>query len=335
MMKINEGDYAYASARIRAMETKLLDDNRLERMIDAPDAEEALKMLSEAQYGFSGELGNVYSFEKLLSDEMEKCFAVLSEITPQIDIIKAFRRRFDYFNVKVLLKAEFSNQEPPSILMETGTISGEDMKRIIDEREYGGLTSIMRDAIEQTHDVFSRTQDPQTVDLIIDRASYQQLVADLNEIESPFLHKLAEINVDITNIKMFIRAKSMNKAWDFMERLLLDGGAVTKKTFFEHSDKSVDELVEGIRFTRYGDAVREGWEIAKKGRNISGLEKRMDNYLMEFVRKARTVTMGVEPLIAYLYAKEAEIRNVRIIMTGKMNKLPADLIRERLRVCYV
>jgi V/A-type H+-transporting ATPase subunit C len=45
--------------------------------------------------------------------------------------------------------------------------------------------------------------------------------------------------------------------------------------------------------------------------------------------------MGVEPFIAYLFAKETEIRNVRIIMTGKINRLNDDLIRERLRLGYV
>ena len=56
---------------------------------------------------------------------------------------------------------------------------------------------------------------------------------------------------------------------------------------------------------------------------------------MSYIRNARLVTIGVEPLIAWLFAKETEIRNVRMIMTGKINNLPMDMIRERLRETYV
>jgi len=71
------------------------------------------------------------------------------------------------------------------------------------------------------------------------------------------------------------------------------------------------------------------------GRNSSGLEKALDDLLMSYIRSARLVTIGVEPLIAWLFAKETEIRNVRMIMTGKINNLPMDMIRERLRETYV
>ncbi len=335
MIKINEGDYAYASARIRAIETKLLDSSRFDRMIDAPNAEEAFKVLLEAEYGFSGGSGNVYSFEALLAEEMKRCYSLLLDIAPQVEVIKAFQRKHDFFNLKVLLKAEFSGQETPDILLDTGTIDTENIKRIIREREYGELSPIMHKAIMETHDTFSKTQDPQIVDLLLDKASYHQLASDLGETDNLFLHRLTEILIDITNIKMFIRARTINKAWDFLKKLLLEGGTIPERTYFENCDKSLDAFVEEIRFGSYGDVVRQGWELYKIKKNISGLEKLLDDFLMEYVRKARVVTMGVEPLVAWLYAKETEIRNVRIIMTGRINRLSADIIRERLRLGYV
>lgn len=336
MLKINEGDYAYAASRIRAVEIKLLDRSRFDRMLEAPAAEEAFKVLTEAEYGFGGgNTDNVYSFEALLAEEMKKCYSLLSEITPQIGLVKAFQWRHDYFNVKVLLKAEFAGQEAPSILVDTGTVEKEALKRIIREREYDELNPIMRQVIEETYDVFSRTQDPQAVDLLLDKASYHQFATDLKEIDSPYLHRLADIMLDITNIKMYIRARSLNKAWDFLQKLLLEGGTIPEKIYLENSDRSIDAFINDIHSSQYGDAVRQGWELFKTRKNISGLERLLDDYIMGFIRQAKMVVMGVEPLVAYLFAKEAEIRNVRIIMTGKINRLPVDLIRERLRSGYV
>ena len=336
MLRINEDDYSYASAFIRAIEVKLLDTGRFDRMLDASTAEEAFKVLAEAEYGNgSGNTGNVFEYEELLADEMMKCYSMLFEIAPQTGIIEAFQRRHDYFNVKVLLKSELSGKEAPSILVSTGTFEKDEIKRIIREREYGEFTPIMQQAIEETYDLFARTQDPQVIDLLLDKASYHQLVTDLRAIDSSFLHEFAEITVDIINIKMFIRARSLNKSWDFIKKLLLEDGTISEEVYIENSDKVIDAFIGALHKSRYGETVYMGWELFKTKKNISGLEKLLDDYMMKFVQGSKMVLMGIEPLIAYLFAKEAEIRNVRIIMTGKINKLPADLIRERLRFSYV
>lgn len=335
MLKINEGDYSYASGLIRAKEPKLLTGSQYARMLDAASAEEAYKVLTDAGYGTGGSQQGVFAFEQLLADEMKKCFMLLAEIAPKAEVIKVFQRRYDYFNIKVLLKAELSGQEIPTILVDTGTISSDSMTRMIRERDYSEFTPLMADAVAQVYDVFARMQDPQAVDLILDKASYQEFAADINNIDSPFLRDLADFMIDITNIRMFIRARSLNKSWDFMMKLLLDGGTILKEVYQRNSDKPADSFAEDIRKSRYGDAVKKGLELVNTGKNSSGLEKAMDDLLMKYIRRAKLVTIGVEPLIAYLFAKETEIRNVRMIMTGKINGLPADMIRERLRDSYV
>jgi V/A-type H+-transporting ATPase subunit C len=336
MLRVNEGDYSYASGVIRAKEPRLLGNSQFARMLDSPSAEDAFKVLTEAGYGFgAGNNAGIFAFEKLLADEMKKCFTLLSELAPKAEVIRAFQRRYDYFNIKVLLKAEFAGADVPAILTDTGTISGDEMRRMIRERDYGGFTEQMAEAVEEVYDVFSRTNDPQAIDMIMDKASYRQFAADLRDIDSPFLWKIAEIVTDMTNIKMFVRARSLNKSWDFIKKLLLDGGTIPEDVYFKNSDRTAEDFAEDIRNTKYAEAVKNGLELKRSGKNSSGLEKKLDDLLMGFIRSAKLVTIGVEPLIAYLFAKEAEIRNVRIIMTGKINGLPVDMIRERLREVYV
>ena len=43
--------YPYASARIFALENKLIGRDRVDRMVEASSAEEALKVLAETEYG--------------------------------------------------------------------------------------------------------------------------------------------------------------------------------------------------------------------------------------------------------------------------------------------
>ena len=51
MSRKKEFDYLSISARIHAMETRMLNTERLDRMIDARDVSEAAKVLAECGYG--------------------------------------------------------------------------------------------------------------------------------------------------------------------------------------------------------------------------------------------------------------------------------------------
>lgn len=91
MTKINRDDYAYAAGLIRAKEIRLLDSDRLNRMIEAPDAAEAFKVLTEAEYGY-GNTENFYSFEQVLAEEMKKTYDLLAEIAPVPEVVDAFKK---------------------------------------------------------------------------------------------------------------------------------------------------------------------------------------------------------------------------------------------------
>ena len=49
--KIRANDYLYLSGRIHAMENRLLTRAKMERMLDAPTADEAARMLTDCGYG--------------------------------------------------------------------------------------------------------------------------------------------------------------------------------------------------------------------------------------------------------------------------------------------
>jgi len=61
----------------------------------------------------------------------------------------------------------------------------------------------------------------------------------------------------------------------------------------------------------------------------------MDNYIIELNKQSKYVHFGPEPIFSYIVAKETEIKVLRIIMVSKLNNIPPDRIRERLRDLYV
>jgi len=77
--------------------------------------------------------------------------------------------------------------------------------------------------------------------------------------------------------------------------------------------------------------VRE-WQ--EKGA-ITRLEKLSDDFITEYLRQSKRMPFGLDPLVGYLYAKEIEVKNIRLILVGKINGLPVEDIRERLRNVYI
>ena len=113
MGKYKDTDYAYASARIRAVENKLIDKSKLDRMIDSSNVQDAIKVLVEAGYGTStSDIQDIYAYESLIEEEMNKVYSLLEEISPSVEVFNFMRLQNDYHNAKVFLKAEFLGIEP-------------------------------------------------------------------------------------------------------------------------------------------------------------------------------------------------------------------------------
>jgi V/A-type H+-transporting ATPase subunit C len=52
------------------------------------------------------------------------------------------------------------------------------------------------------------------------------------------------------------------------------------------------------------------------------------------MKDAKLEVFGPMPILAYIYAKENEVKNLRLILVGKENNLPIKEIRERMRIIY-
>ena len=109
--------------RIRVYETKLLDKSKLDRMIDSNSADEALKVLQETEYGkFMGNVKRADDYEIILSEELKRLFHVMYDISPVKSLIDLMSIKYDYHNMKVILKGMFLKEDLSYLLIPVGTI---------------------------------------------------------------------------------------------------------------------------------------------------------------------------------------------------------------------
>ncbi|MDQ2085126.1 V-type ATP synthase subunit C [Herbivorax sp. ANBcel31] len=333
--KIDELNYIYVVSRIRAIEKKLLSNLKFDRMVDSKTPDEALKTLLEADYGLKTDVKSALQYEELLKEEYNKVYQLLSELAPEPDIINMFLMSNDYHNIKVFLKSEFSGQESTDIIVEPGSIPVKTLEIMIQDRNLSDMSSVMRNAVEDCIETFGKTKNPQIIDLIMDKAQYTHMKELAEASGSEFINDLIVIMIDICNLRIFLRIKNLKKTWDFLQKILIPGGEIDTKVFVENLDGTLENFLEALRYTRYGDFLEESIDGGDFSKNLTKFEKLCDNFIISFVKKAKFLSFGIEPLIGYLIAKETEIKNARIIMVGKINDIPNEKIRERLREAYV
>ncbi len=329
-------DFTHAVARMRVMEKRLLNKNKIERLLESGSPEEILKVLQETTYGeYISNLDSVYDYEKILRSELINLYINLYKISPIKEVVDIMSVKYDYHNIKVLLKAKALRKDLSNILIPIGTIPLDTLKTSIISGELKPLSKEMEEVISKVEEQFNKTLDPQVIDTLLDKYMFSDMLERANAMEIDFITRYVKESIDITNIKTMLRVIKQKKDGRFLEGILIPGGEVHSKIFIEGINETLESFMKKISKTPYGEVLLSILDGYTEASDISSLDALYDNYIMEHTKDARKVNFGPEPIIGYIIAKETEIKVIRIIMVGKINKVSVEVIRERLRELYV
>lgn len=325
-------DYLYSSSRLRCLEKDLLNRERMERMCEAKTNEDAAKILEECNYPdfLPQDLSDV---ETVLSGEKDKTFKLLESIAPDKRLVDIFRIKYDYHNIKTILKGDISESEYEFLLSPCGRVELSQLKEMLRENSYAGIPAILRDSILEAREVLGRTGDPQLADFILDRGCYTEMLEAANSLNSKFTTGYIKLLIDAVNLRAAVRTKRMGRGLDFLKQCLIPNGEISANRF--GSDITPDFLEALYAASPLAKAVEAGAAALRNEGTLSKVDLECDNAINSYLKDAKYVAFGEQPLIAYAAAKEAEITAVRTIMAGRFAELPSETIKERLREAYV
>ena len=331
MKKPKDTDYLFISTRLRCLETRLLGRDRMERMLEARSDDEAAKVLSEC--GYEGlEPLSAEHLERSLANAREETFSELAELSPNPQIVDVFRMKYDYHNLKALIKCTAAGKDPAGLLMDAGRVPAKTLAELFTRGELTSLPEALSAAAQEAGDVLSATGDPQRCDILLDRAYYRELTQAAKASRSSFLQAYVRLMIDAANLKSAVRAMRLHKDLEFLNAVLVEGGNVSVSAIAPAAVSGGDltQVFSGQLET----AAELGNQTAKGGRQTA-FEKACDDALQSFLQTSRMIPFGEAVLVAYMAAREAEITAARIILSGRLAGVPAESIRERLREAYV
>lgn len=312
--RYDELEYAYAVGRLRVLETKLLTRADYEKLLSAENVDEAAKILADLGWGYYD------TWEEMIDAQTEKNFALIESMGGGV-FLKTQRVKYDYHNIKVLLKAEITKTDADALLVDCGNIPAEQMKEAILNRDFRNLTKNMRQAVLEGLDQCAKLPDASLMDILIDSYSFLDMQDYADQQPDPFIAEMVRRHIDMYNIKTFVRVRNMGRDSNFLKKVLAEGGTMNMDFFLKNFLEPLDKTAGIFEGTAYAGAFS----------GEQDLELALDDSFIQSAVVHRQQPFGLAPLAGYFWARENEILNARIILTCKASRLPAEVIRRRLR----
>lgn len=319
-------EYTYAVARIRYRESRLLTNADLNGLLSSRDAASVIRALRDKGWGDSA---GDDAPEALLRTEEAKLWRFIDEIVPERSAFDFLLVPNDYHNMKVAIKSITRDTDPAGLFIRNATIDPDVLYDAVKKRDYAALPAAYADTIKEAMTVLLETSDGQLCDIIIDRACMRRVRELSEQSDNDMIRRYCELFVASADIKLAVRCAGTSKSIDFIRRALAECDSLDVQRLASAAALGFDDIVRYIGETDYRGAVEP------LGRSMSAFEKWCDDTMTRELQSQKWEPFTIGPVIAYIIARQNEIKAVRMILSAKVNDLPEEIIKERLRLMYV
>ena len=305
-----EQEYIYGVARIRALEGSLFTDETINQLVQCKDYDEAMDFLRTRDWGN----GNPdQSLEEMLEQERRRTWKVLDELIEDKEQCEILTIANEYHNLKAAIKQVCTELETENVFYEDTKTDTEFLKNCIRQGNYNLLPKGMEQAAKDATTVLMQTGDGQLCDVIIDRATLEAIKSAGNEASNEMIKKYADDLITISDIKIAVRCAATNKDTSFISKALVSCDGISVTELISAAREGLEGVCSYLEKIGYGQAV-EALKVSK-----SVFECWCDNKIIENIKSQKYDSFSIGPIIAYVIARENEIKTVKIILSGKIN----------------
>jgi len=281
-----------------------------------------------------------------LDTQLAETYDLIARIAPD-NSKEAFLfllKKWDIRNIKSIIIAKSAGldvDETLNLIVPFGELSDK-LNTLIDadniDEIFTGLegtdyAQVLEDAIP----VYKETGVLLPIESSLDKYLLKNLLrtaATPEDDNTAFLHEYVGNMVDITNIKIILRAKADGLKFEDIEPYMISDGYQIRewklKDLMESED--VSGVVNGLEGTDYAPLLSDSLSDYQQTGSIATFETVLDNHINEIARRISLKNQfGIGPMIGFLNKKEKEIKNLKTIVRGKREQdLSASVIKEML-----
>jgi V/A-type H+-transporting ATPase subunit C len=341
--------YGYSNTRVKAMESKLVAKETIERMLSAKETESIGAMMLQTSYrGYVEEFGGTRAMDKLIDFALSKSLGKetnkLVDVAPNANraIVRDIVGVWDMSNIKFMVGALGTGKGFDDIsryLIDSKYVSAARVREAMAAGSVEGAIAKLsavtpyKQELRAALAAYRKSKDVAEVDSAIDVAYYAKLGSTIEKLRKINAESAGLISrrIDLKNALTLLNAKRHGAEFSAVRGYLVSNGSVSIGSLGKAfgSSKGVDALALGIGAFDLKQAAAE--YSAGNGRSLMVFEIAMMNELFRDALKAvRHSVLSFGTIIAFLYLKEIEVSTLRIIIKGKGYGLADDEIRRMI-----
>lgn len=291
--------FAGTNARIRVYESNLLRNDQFERMLQAPDFEEALNVLKDTPYRNDIEqLKETKDYDLMLVNELQRMYAELFSISPEPNLVELFSLRYSYHNLKVLLKEYFTKNDFTTMLIPIGKNSISTLRQAVETSRSDDLDQEYLTSILEVKTDYEEYYNIQSIDIILDRRYFTHLKQLAIKIEDPKVLELIVLYIDLNNLSTLTRAISQKRSRNFLTTILSDAGSMPIEELISLGSESLEEAGKKLAEGKYREIVTASIRSDNQELSPVKIDLATDDAFMEKMKDAKLEVFGPMPLLA-------------------------------------
>jgi vacuolar-type H+-ATPase subunit C/Vma6 len=194
----------------------------------------------------------------------------------------------------------------------------------------GWLYCLAMNAVER----YCQTYDISSIDRVIDRASYQKAAEEAEVLGNRWFIDYFKLRRDLINLESLLRCRALGVGHTYFMQCLLPGGNLDENMWTKFYDTDSGQWIIELERTSLSDFSGIAKQYGQPG-SATRFGRLADQKILEHLRKALRVLNGPEIPLAYLLARELEIKNIRFALTCLRNNIPSARAKDMARESYL
>lgn len=319
--------YAYPTAKVRSLELSMIPRGTFVDMANAASFAEAAELLAGTEYAVDAKAASD-AIEQMLMARRTETRELFAQLMPDDRVVQFLRMREDFTNMRLAIRRVVTDKPLGLDYSNEGNVPADEFGEIFEQENYERFPEYLQNAVEAAILGYYEHKDIRRIDYELDRIEAQIRLQRAFEIKNEFLISLVRIRIDLYNIRTMLRLKMAERQEE--TRFFVDGGFVDTDKYKQGLEAGIETIPALFFATPFHELLEASIGYLRSEKSFLRLEKECEDYVKGFLKTTRSVAAGPQPVVAYFLMKEAEIRTVRMVLTGKKNGLSPKLILDRL-----
>ncbi|MBI2658723.1 ATP synthase A1 subunit C [Candidatus Woesearchaeota archaeon] len=341
------GFYPYTYVRTAVMKSLLFKKDDYHKMLKMGFSEIA-KFLQDSSYKkeineLAGEYSGADLLELALNKSLAESFKKLIKISPyELGLlIREYAKRKDIEDIKTILRGRFTNANEKLILNSitaAGALSHDFLMSLLKKEsiedilkssriaDFGLFSNGLKDLKEKNSLI--------TIENALDKSYYTHLMqfSEILPKEGALFRNFLLREAEALNILTLLRLKKAKFGKETIKDFIIKSGSLSDSKITALAGlEDLGEISRALEKTEYRNVISKGIEDFKKSGSLIMLETELYKHLLkQSILLLHQHPLSVDVILGYMFAKDIEVRNLKIIIKGKQLGLSEEFMESQL-----